>query len=481
VRLPQLAAGFRVVGVAASYQWNTQLILKGTFAKYQQDMTGIRFNRTEFELNSQVRKVVMAKIIVAAPPITGELAPLLQLARGLAERGHQVTVVTGSRFRARAEAAGLAFVQVPRSADYDDRVHHGHPDRVKLTPGPEMLNYDWTHLFVNPIPGQHAVLQQLLEQDPDQYLISNVLWLGALPTALGAPGLRPRRWVAVGAGPLVLSSDDTTFFGPVPTGPGEDRKAANRAANAQFAAMMRPAQDRLDEVLRSLGATESCPPFGDALVTVPDTAAALTVPGFEFDRSDAPDSVHLVGILPGSASPDWEPPAWWAELDGSRPVVVVTQGTVANWDLSELVEPALTGLADLDVTVVAAVGRETGALSIPIPANARAAEFIPFDALLPKSDVYITNGGFGGTQQAIAAGVPVIVAGATEDKPATAARAAYHGLGINLETGTPTPEAVAAATESVLKDAGMRDNVEKLAQVYAAHDALSEIERLTVS
>ncbi len=29
----------------------------------------------------------MAKIIVAAPPIEGELAPLLQLARGLAERG----------------------------------------------------------------------------------------------------------------------------------------------------------------------------------------------------------------------------------------------------------------------------------------------------------------------------------------------------------------------------------------------------------
>jgi UDP:flavonoid glycosyltransferase YjiC (YdhE family) len=205
------------------------------------------------------------------------------------------------------------------------------------------------------------------------------------------------------------------------------------------------------------------------------------VPGFEFERSDAPDSVHLVGILPGRSAADWQPPPWWAQLDGSRPVVVVTQGTIANRDLSELIEPTLTGLADLEVTVVAALGREVGALSIPLPPNAHLAEFIPFDMLLPKAEVYITNGGFGGTQQAIAAGVPVIVAGLTEDKPATAARVAYHNLGINLQTATPTPHAVAAATESVLKDAEMRDNVHKLAQAYAAHDPLSEIERLTLA
>jgi MGT family glycosyltransferase len=419
----------------------------------------------------------MARIIVAVTPNNGELSPLLQLARGLAGRGHQITFVTGSRFRARVEGAGLAFTPVTGLADFDDSVDN--PERGKLTPGPEMLNWDFTRGFVDPMPDLHALLQRLLEEDPDQYLISNVLWSGALPTALGAPGLRPRRWLAVSASVLTLSSEDTTFFGPVPVGPGDDQKAANRAANAGLAAMMQPAQDRLSEALRSLGATEACPPIFDAIATVPDVTAVLTVPGFEFERSDTPDSVHLVGFLPSQAPADWQPPAWWAELDGSRPVVVVTQGTLANKDLSELVEPALTGLADLDVTVVAALGgREVGALSIPVPANARVAEFIPFDVLLPKADVLVTNGGLGGIQQALAAGVPVIAAGVTEDKPAAAARVAYHGLGINLATATPTPEAVAAAAESVLKDDEMRGNVRKLAQVYAAHDPLGEIERL---
>jgi UDP:flavonoid glycosyltransferase YjiC (YdhE family) len=422
----------------------------------------------------------MSKIIVAAPPVTGELVPLLEIARGLASRGHQVTVLTGSRFRAQVEGSGLAFAPLTGDADYDDRLFGEVSGREDLAPGPEQLNFDWVHAFVNPMPGEHAALQKLLEQDPDQYLVCNVLFLGALPAAMGAPGRRPRRWVAVSAVALALGSDDTTFFGPVPPRPGQDQKAANRAANAAFAEALRPTQDRLNDLLRSLGATGTFPPFIDGIIAMPDAVAALTVPGFEFARSDAPDTLHLVGNLTPRQAPDWQPPAWWTDLDGSRPVVVVTQGTMANRDLSQLIEPALTGLADLDVTVVAALGRETGALSVPLPANARAAEFIPFGALLPKAAAFITNGGAGGIHQALAAGVPVIAAGVTEDKPANAARVAYHGLGIDLHTATPAPEDLAAATETVLKDTVIRDSVQRLAKVYAAHDAVAEIERLTL-
>jgi UDP:flavonoid glycosyltransferase YjiC (YdhE family) len=142
------------------------------------------------------------------------------------------------------------------------------------------------------------------------------------------------------------------------------------------------------------------------------------------------NSVHLVGALPRRGAAGWQPPAWWAELVGSRPVVVVTQGALANRDLSQLVEPALAGLADLDVTVVSVLGREAGALPVPVPPNAH-----------------------------------------------VAARVAYHELGINLHTATPAPEDVTAATETVLKDTWMHDSVRKLAQVY---DALGEIERLTL-
>ena len=420
----------------------------------------------------------MAKIVVAAPPVPGEVPPLLHIARGLAARGHQVTVLTGSGFRSAVEQAGLTFVSLAGAADYDARQVTSDPGRNALPPGPAQFNHDWVKLFVNPMPDQHAALQELLHQDPDQYLIANTWFDGGWPVRQGAPGLRPRRSVAVCAVPLFLSSDDTTFFGPAPVGPGEDSKAANRAFAADFAAAIRPVDDRVREVLTELGADGSVPTFTDAIYGIGDESAVLTVPGFEFERSDLPGTVHLVGILPAPATADWQPPAWWGDLDGSRPVVVVTQGTLANDDLSHLIEPALAGLAGLDVTVVAALGRDPAALAVPVPANARVAEFIPFGALLPKADVLVTNGGSGGTHQALAAGVPAVVAGETEDKAFNAARVAYHRLGISLQTATPTPEAVAGAVKSVLKDEEVRENVRRLAKVYAQHDALDAIERL---
>jgi UDP:flavonoid glycosyltransferase YjiC (YdhE family) len=41
-------------------------------------------------------------------------------------------------------------------------------------------------------------------------------------------------------------------------------------------------------------------------------------------------------------------PDWWNDLEGSRRIVVVTQGTVANYDFGQLLEPTLEALADRD-------------------------------------------------------------------------------------------------------------------------------------
>ena len=63
----------------------------------------------------------MSSIIVAVPPYTGELQPLLQIAGALVERGHAVTVLTGSRFGTRVAAVGARFAPLSGAADFDDR------------------------------------------------------------------------------------------------------------------------------------------------------------------------------------------------------------------------------------------------------------------------------------------------------------------------------------------------------------------------
>ena len=418
----------------------------------------------------------MPSVILAAPPVPGETVPVLRLAHALVERGHTVTMVAGTGFAAQVQATGARFVPLRGKADIN--VEDLLSIRDGIPPGPEQLNADWGFTFIDPVPDEHEIVQELLREAPDSVLVTNSFFFGPWAVALGAPGLHPRRWVTLGANPLAASSVDTTPFGPIPGLTGEERTAAHLAATQGFAAALEPSRQRLEGLVRSLGAKQEVPPILDGLLTVPDVFAALSVPEFDFPRTDAPESLRYVGILPSRAPAGWVPPSWWEELDGHRPVVVVTQGTFKNDDLGELVGPTLQALADQDVLVVAAVGRELADGELQAPPNARLAAFVPFEVLLPKVDLLVTNGGFAGTQEALAAGVPVVVAGLTEDKPMTAARVVAHGLGVDLATSTPSVQQIRDAVPAVLGDPQVRAAAARIAGAYRAHDAIDLIAKM---
>jgi MGT family glycosyltransferase len=166
-------------------------------------------------------------------------------------------------------------------------------------------------------------------------------------------------------------------------------------------------------------------------------------------------------------------------LSADRPVVHVTQGTIDNADLTRLIEPTIDALADEDVTVVVTTGgRPISQLRNPLPPNTFAAEFIPHDMLLPSVDVMVTNGGYGAVQRALMTGVPLVVAGNTEDKPEVAARVEYFGAGVNLRTGEPTAAEVRRAVRAVLNDDTYRQSAGRLRAAYDRRDGVSEIAAL---
>lgn len=421
----------------------------------------------------------MVSVIVAAPPVFGETKPVLEVAAGLVARGHSVTALVGSRFADRAAAAGARFVPLPGEADFDDGELLGtNAERLALPPGPEQFNWDLVNVFLSGMTDQHEALQRLFAEDPEAVLLANSLFTGMWPVGLGAPGLRPRRWVMVVANPVVADDDATTPTGPIPGVDGEESVRAHRAANAEFHALLEPTRRAAAEMVARLGATQPMPPFYHAMYDLPDAIAALTVPEFDFPRATPPAGLTYAGMLPVQTDAGWEKPDWWADLDSGRPVVVVTQGTIANDDFGKLVEPALEALADKDVLVVAALGRDASALSITPPENARVVRYVPFAELLPRVDLLITNGGAGGTQQALAAGVPLVMCGTTEDKPMVAARVAYHGAGIDLKTAAPTREQLAESVTEILGDPAYRSAARALAAAFAAHDPIDRIAAL---
>ena len=157
-------------------------------------------------------------------------------------------------------------------------------------------------------------------------------------------------------------------------------------------------------------------------------------------------------------------------------MVLVSQGTVANHDFRLLVAPTLAALADEPdlLVVVTTGGRPVEAIPGSVPANARLASYLPFEWLLPKIDVCVTNGGYGGTNQALSFGVPLVTAGLTEDKADVNVRVDWCGIGINLATNTPTPAALGNAARTVL----YRRRAARMADEFAAIDTRAEILRI---
>ncbi|HEX6525599.1 MAG TPA: hypothetical protein VF070_37150, partial [Streptosporangiaceae bacterium] len=158
----------------------------------------------------------MARIIVAATPIPGHVAPLRRIAADLAGRGHDIVFVTGSSFRDDIERAGLKFAGLSGIADYPpSRQAEVHDGRRNIPPGPAQLNYDFIHVFYEPVPDQHDTLQRVLAEAPDTptLIMTDQSFMGHWPVRLGAPARQPAAYIGIGVVPISLNSADTAPFG----------------------------------------------------------------------------------------------------------------------------------------------------------------------------------------------------------------------------------------------------------------------------
>ncbi|MEU6561984.1 glycosyltransferase [Nocardia nova] len=393
----------------------------------------------------------MTSVLLTATPVRSHVTPLLAVAESLISAGDRVRFLTGARFRDDVLATGADYLPLPAEADYDDRdIDAAFPGRRGLS-GPAGIRYDMKEIFLRPVPAQLRAVREAVAAEPTDAILAESMFAAAAVLS-GMP--RPQRPLLVNLGilPLALKHPDVAPFGlgiaPKPGRLGRIRNALLTAGAEKV--IFAPVQRYANEIARAETGQE-LPRFFLDWPAGADHIVQFTVPEFEYVRSGLPDTVHFVGPVARSRPSTMPVPAWWGDLDGRR-VVHVTQGTVATgaWNL---VEPTVRALADEDVIVVVATGgRPVDTLPHDLPANVRAAEFLPYDRLLPQTDVFVTNGGYGGVHYALEHGVPIVVAGRTEDKTEVSARAAWAGVGIDLRTDEPAPERVSAAVRTVLAD-----------------------------
>ncbi len=413
----------------------------------------------------------MARFLIGTIPAVGHVNPALPIVRKLVERGHKVWWYTGEAFQSKVEAAGARYVPILNAFDPSDpkKMPELLLEKRKTLQGIAKVKFEFKHFIVDGAFGQVKDYTAILREFPADVLLSDFCFLGA--SWIHEKGGPP--WAAFGISPLSASSRDTapSGLGMQPNASGLGR-LRNGCLNWVFQhVLMRDFTVHMNAVRAKVGLPPTQKSFFDAVIS-PYLYLQGTVPAFEYPRNDLPLSVHFTGPFLPDPPADFTPPVWWDDLQGNRPVIFVTQGTVAN-EPNDLIVPTLQALADEDVLVVATTGGKLidNTKLASIPANARIEQFIPYSHLLPHVDGMVTNGGYNGVQMALANGVPLVAAGQTEDKPEVCARVQWSGVGINLKTNKSTPTQIRDAVKKILASPHYRKNAQFFQAEIARYDA----------
>ncbi|KOV67543.1 glycosyl transferase [Streptomyces sp. MMG1121] len=411
----------------------------------------------------------MTRVLIATTPAPGHVVGILEVARELARRGHEVRWYTGRAFQEQVEQAGARFEPMRAELDFGGKSREeAYPDHAGLT-GTAGFKIGVRDIFYRTAPAQMEDLLAVLERFPADCLLADDMCYGAC-FAAEHTGI-PLAWLSNSV--YILGSRDTAPLGrglPPSSSPlGRARNALLRFVGNQV--VMRDMRREADRTRDRVGLPRLSTAAMENIARPPALYLLGTVRSFEFPRSDLHPGTHFVGGLLGLPPKHFEPPGWWEELHGTRPVVLVTQGTTAN-DVDRLLVPTLCALADQDVLVVVTTGSTVDADRLgPLPDNVRLERFVPYHHLLPHVDVMVSNGGYNGINAALAEGVPLVIVPGSEEKPDVAARVKWAGAGVVLGRRAVCEAALRDAVTTALTDERYRRRARELAQEYRGCDA----------
>jgi MGT family glycosyltransferase len=415
----------------------------------------------------------MARFLFASTPIEGHSATRLPIITELIAAGHEVTWLAGAAFADRARATGASFEPIIEADDFSSVIDPSDffPHLRQLR-GHALIKAAFRDVFINQAYGQVKDLRRVLDRSGAEVIVADGL-------NFGVPIVSEQRaipYVGIGDGPLGLMRAEAPPFGPAFRNMnGRLGKVRNRALNAVAQKMMADVQETYRQVRVDHGLAEPTEWVFDSMVS-PHLHLQGCVPGFEYPFAALPQQVRFVGALRPEIPSGWERPGWWHELDqlDGRPMVMVTQGTIRP-DATELLQPAIEALRHSDALVVVTTGIADPSDLGTLPSNVRAERFVPYELLLARASLFVSNGGYIGTNLALHHGVPVVQVGSTEEKAEIGRRIEWAGVGVRLAKTETTPALVGAAVERVLADDQYRARAAMLAIDYQRHDATAEI------
>src|SRR5437588_8574112 len=348
----------------------------------------------------------MRALIIAIAGAGGDLPPLMAVAGGLKQRGHEVRFL-GDRPVADAVAAlgaectllssdlslGAILGQFARSSQGLTVQQQGERFRDELA--------DWSLRVAEVATG-------LMQNSRPDLILTSLFGIGA---------------AALAAGPTPLVMVNSTFYvGPNPPRP----RAADFSARAL--------------------------PLFDYLVPMEERAGLVlhaTDQVFDFGNDRLPPTHRYVGPL------IWEPDSAAAPdyLQTSSDTWILATISSQIQDDVPLARAVLDAVSSRSVRLLMTTGGSHAKAEFdPIPENARVEDYVSHRAALQRSHVLLSHAGHGSVMKALWYGVPMVLIPWGRDQPGVAARAERLGVARVVPRDQLTGETVGSALDAVLEN-----------------------------
>jgi UDP:flavonoid glycosyltransferase YjiC (YdhE family) len=402
------------------------------------------------------------KFLFTAVPGDGHFNPLTGLAMHLKAAGHDVRWYAGPTYIPKVERLGIPVYPYTRANEVTgDNLGELFPERASLH-GPALIRFDGKQVMVANVGNYFEDIQEIDRSFPFDVFVCDAAYYAMKPVKekLG------KRVYVIGIGPSVATSKDVppNFVGLRPA-----KTAVGKLIHQGMRFMMeRMVMDDVKALYNDILSNYGLAPVEGSLFDVsyrsPDVVFQSGVPGFAYPRRERNPRVVFVGALQPYKATIASAFAHMEKLDRYKHMILISQGTVDNKDQNKLIIPSLEALKDTGALLIVTTAHyQTEALRQRYPQeNIIIEDFIDFDFILDHTDLFICNGGYGSVLLSLSKGVPLLTAGIREGKNDINAHVDYFGVGIDLRTESPKPEAIRRAAERLLSEPRWKQNAARL-------------------
>jgi MGT family glycosyltransferase len=386
----------------------------------------------------------MSRFLFVVPPMAGHVNPTLPVGRELAARGHEVAWAGPEEVVAELLPPDAAFVRVPLAPAVRDHIAARADDLRGAAALKHLVGEFLVPLAQCMVPGVEAAVESFR---PDALIVDQQALAGvAVALARGLPWATSATTSALLADPMEL----------IPR------------VKAWADGLQR-------DVLRSAGVEPEVAATVDLRFS-PELVLVFSTPAF-VGGVGYPAHYAFVGPAIGHR-PDTTPFRWeWLARPG--PHVLVSLGTL-NWhNGGRFFQAAAAALGEMDAHGIIVAPPD---LVPETPPNVVVRPQVPQLALLPHLDAVVCHGGHNTVCEALAHGLPLVVAPIRDDQPAIAAQVEAARAGVRVRFGRVGPAELRAAMEAALADGPLRRGADRIRQSFAAAggpaEAATRLERL---